>query len=125
MAGAEVPIFRRIFGVKFLIIADTENNPQKAAHELNRIITEYGLNISVQKTESMTFKWRDPVRTKIVILTYLLYLLTYILTYFTYLLYLLTLLTLLTYILTLLIYILTYFTYFTYLLNYLLTYLLT
>jgi len=30
-------------------------------------MTEYGLNISVQKTKSMTFKGRDPVRTKIVI----------------------------------------------------------
>ena len=30
-------------------------------------MTEYGLNISVQKTKSMAFKGRDPVRTKIVI----------------------------------------------------------
>ena len=30
-------------------------------------ITEYGLTISVQKTKSMAFKGRDPVRTKIVI----------------------------------------------------------
>ena len=36
-------------------------------HKLNQIITEYGLTISVQKTESMAFKGRDPVRTKIVI----------------------------------------------------------
>jgi len=42
-------------------------NLQKAAHKLNRIITEYGLTISVQKTKSMAFKGRDPVRTKIVI----------------------------------------------------------
>ena len=31
------------------------------------MITEYGLTISVQKIKSMTFKGRDPVRTKIVI----------------------------------------------------------
>ena len=30
-------------------------------------MTEYGLTISVQKTKSMAFKGRDPVRTKIVI----------------------------------------------------------
>jgi hypothetical protein len=37
------------------------------AHKLNQIITEYGLTISVQKTKSMAFRGRDPVRTKIVI----------------------------------------------------------
>ena len=31
------------------------------------IITEYCLTISAQKTKSMVFKGRDPVRTKIVI----------------------------------------------------------
>ena len=46
---------------------DTEDNLQKAAYKSNQIITEYGLNISVQKTKSMAFKGRDPVRTKIVI----------------------------------------------------------
>ena len=35
-------------------------------HKLNQIKTEYGLTISVQKTKSMAFKGRDPVRTKIV-----------------------------------------------------------
>jgi hypothetical protein len=39
----------------------------KAAHKLNQIITEFGLTISVQKTKSMAFRGRDPVRTKIVI----------------------------------------------------------
>jgi len=43
-----------------VIIADTEDNLQKAAHKLNQIITEYGLTISVQKTISMAFKGRDP-----------------------------------------------------------------
>jgi transcription initiation factor TFIIIB Brf1 subunit/transcription initiation factor TFIIB len=50
-----------------VIIADTEDKLQKAAHKLNQIITDYGLTISVQKTKSMAFKGRDPVRTKIVI----------------------------------------------------------
>jgi len=36
-------------------------------HKLNQIITECGLTISVQKTKSMAFIERDPVRTKIVI----------------------------------------------------------
>ena len=50
-----------------VIIADTEDNLQKAAHKLNQIITEYGLTISVQKTKWIAFKGRDPVRPKIVI----------------------------------------------------------
>jgi len=56
-----------LFADDQVIIADTENNLQKAAHKLNQIITEYGLTISVQKTKSMAFKVQDPVRTKIVI----------------------------------------------------------
>ena len=48
-------------------IADTEDNLQKAAYKLNKIITEYGLTISVQKTKLVAFKGRDPVKTKIVI----------------------------------------------------------
>jgi hypothetical protein len=51
----------------FVIIAVTEDNLLKAAHKLNQIIAEYVLTISVQKTKSMAFKGRDPVRTKIVI----------------------------------------------------------
>ena len=50
-----------------VITADAEDNLQKAAHKLDRLITEYGLTISVQKMKSMAFKGRDPVRTKIVI----------------------------------------------------------
>ena len=34
--------------------------------KLNQIITEYGLTISALKTKWMAFKWRDPVRNKIV-----------------------------------------------------------
>ena len=36
-------------------------------NKLNQIITEYGLTTSVQKTKSMAFKGRDPVRTETVI----------------------------------------------------------
>jgi len=56
-----------LFADDQVIIADTEDSLQKAAHKLNQILTEYGLTISVQKTKSMAFKGRDPVRTKIVI----------------------------------------------------------
>ena len=52
-----------LFADNQVIIADTEDNLQKAAHKLNQIITEYGLTISVQKTKWMAFKGRDPVRT--------------------------------------------------------------
>jgi len=56
-----------LFANDQIIIADTEDNLQKAAHKLNQIITEYVLTISAQKTKSIAFKGRDPVRTKIVI----------------------------------------------------------
>jgi hypothetical protein len=39
-----------------LVISDTEDNLQKAAYELNEIITEHSLTISVQKTKLMSFK---------------------------------------------------------------------
>ena len=44
-----------------------EDNLQIAAQKLNKILTDYGFAISAQKTKSMTFKGRDPVRNKIVI----------------------------------------------------------
>jgi len=45
-----------LFADDQVIIADTEDNLQKAAYKLNQIITKYGLTISVQKTKSMAFK---------------------------------------------------------------------
>jgi len=56
-----------LFADDQIIIADTEDNLQKAAYKLNQIITEYGLTTSEQKIKSMAFKGRDPVRTKILI----------------------------------------------------------
>jgi PII-like signaling protein len=67
-----------IFGIKYVfrfylqlplqvIIVDREDNLERSAHKLNQIITEYCLTISIQKTKSMAFRGRDPVRTKIVI----------------------------------------------------------
>ena len=56
-----------LFADDQVIIADREDNLQRAAHKLNQIITEYGLTTSVQKTKLMAFRGRDPVRTKIVI----------------------------------------------------------
>jgi len=42
-----------LFADDKVTIADTEDNLQKAVQKLNQIITEYGLNISVQKTKWM------------------------------------------------------------------------
>ena len=53
-----------LFADDQVIIADREDNLQRAAHKLNQTITEYGLTICVQKTKSMAFRGRDPVRTK-------------------------------------------------------------
>ena len=55
-----------LFADNQVIIADTEDNLQKAVHKLNQI-TEYGLTISAKKTKLMAFKGQGPVRTKIVI----------------------------------------------------------
>ena len=44
----------------------TEDNLQKAAYKLNQILTERSLTASVQKTELVAFKGREPVRSKIV-----------------------------------------------------------
>ena len=56
-----------LFAEDQVIIADREDNLQRAGHKLNQIISEYVLTISVQKTKSMAFRGRDPVRIKIVI----------------------------------------------------------
>jgi tryptophan synthase beta subunit len=56
-----------LFANDQVIIANREDNLQRAAHKLNQIIAEYGLTISVQKTKSMAFRGQYPVRTKIVI----------------------------------------------------------
>ena len=45
-----------LFADDQVIIADSEDNVQKAAHKPNQIITEYGLTISVRKTKWMAFK---------------------------------------------------------------------
>ena len=41
--------FTLLFADDHVIIADTEDNLQKAAHKVNQIITEYGLTMPVQK----------------------------------------------------------------------------
>jgi hypothetical protein len=55
-----------LFAEEQVIIAHTEDSLQKSAHELNRLIIEYDIPISVRKTKSMAFEGRDPVRTKII-----------------------------------------------------------
>jgi len=71
ITGIRLPINQQLSALLFaddqVIIADTEDNLQKAVHKLNQIITKYCLTISVQKTKLMAFKGRDPVRTKIAI----------------------------------------------------------
>jgi len=49
-----------LFADEQVIIADTQDNLQKAAHKLNQIITEYGLTISVQKKNRRRLK--DEIR---------------------------------------------------------------
>jgi hypothetical protein len=44
-----------------VIISNTEDNLQKAAHKLNQIIAEHGPTIPVWKKKSMAFKGQKPV----------------------------------------------------------------
>jgi hypothetical protein len=46
---------------------DSEDNLQTAIYKLNRIIIDYGLTISTDKSRVMEFKERDPIISKIVI----------------------------------------------------------
>jgi hypothetical protein len=48
-------------------MADSENLLQKLTHKLEIITSQYGLTISTNKTKTMTFRGRDPIRSKIVI----------------------------------------------------------
>jgi hypothetical protein len=48
-------------------MSDSEDNLQTEICKLNKIITEYGLTISTDKMKVMTFKGRDPTRSKIII----------------------------------------------------------
>jgi predicted GTPase len=56
-----------LFADNEVIISNTEDNLQKAVHKLNTVITEHGLNISVQKTKSMALKGPEQVSGNIVI----------------------------------------------------------
>jgi len=47
-------------------ISNTEDNLQKAAYKLNRVITEHNLTTSVEKTKLMAFNGREPVGSKTV-----------------------------------------------------------
>jgi hypothetical protein len=50
-----------------VIIAENEENLQKAMHKLIKIIKEYNLTISTRKTKLIAFTGKHPVRSKIVI----------------------------------------------------------
>jgi hypothetical protein len=60
-------MLRLLFADDQVVISNTEDNLQKAAYKLNKIITEHGLTTSVVKTKLKAFKGREPVRSKIVI----------------------------------------------------------
>jgi hypothetical protein len=62
-----VCVLTLLFADDQVIISNTRDNLQKASHKLNQIITDHGLNISVQETKSMAFKGREPVTSKVVI----------------------------------------------------------
>jgi hypothetical protein len=51
-----------LFADDQVIIADNEENLQKATHKLIKIIKEYNLTISTKKTKVMAFTGKHPVR---------------------------------------------------------------
>jgi hypothetical protein len=48
-------------------MSDSIDNLQTAIYKLNKIITEYGLTITTDKSKMIAFKARDPTRSEIVI----------------------------------------------------------
>jgi hypothetical protein len=56
-----------LFADDQVIMAESENLLQKSAHKLEKITSKYGLTISANKTKTMSFRGRDPIRSKIVI----------------------------------------------------------
>jgi hypothetical protein len=56
-----------LFADDQVIMSDSEDNLQTAICKLNKIITDYGLTLSTDKSKVMAFKGRDPTRSEIVI----------------------------------------------------------
>jgi phosphohistidine swiveling domain-containing protein len=52
---------------KVIVSNSTDDNLQPAIYKLNKIINEYGLTVSTDKSQVMAFKGRDQTRSKIVI----------------------------------------------------------
>jgi hypothetical protein len=48
-------------------MSDSEDNLRTAIYKLNKIITDYGLTISTDKSKAIAFKGRDAIRIKIII----------------------------------------------------------
>jgi hypothetical protein len=56
-----------LFADDQMIVAGKEENLQKAGYRLIKIIKEYNLTITTNKTAVMSFKGKHPARSKIVI----------------------------------------------------------
>jgi transposase len=71
MKGIQLSRNKNISAIHFaddqVIISDSEDNLQIAIYKLNKIITNYGLTISADKSKVIAFKGRDPIKSKIVI----------------------------------------------------------
>jgi hypothetical protein len=53
-----------LFADNYVLISITEDKLQKAVYKLNQITPEHGSIIPTQTTKMMTFKGRNPVRSK-------------------------------------------------------------
>jgi hypothetical protein len=56
-----------LFAGDQILIAKSETLLQKLVHKLENIISKYGLRISTNKTNTIAFRGRDHIRSKIVI----------------------------------------------------------
>jgi hypothetical protein len=56
-----------LFADDQVILANSENNLQRAIHRLNVISKDYNMRISIDKTKVLTLRGKDPKRIKIVI----------------------------------------------------------
>jgi hypothetical protein len=50
-----------------VILANPEDNLQRAVHRLNVISKDYNMRISIDKTKVLALRGKDPIRIKIVI----------------------------------------------------------
>ena len=56
-----------LFADDQVIVAENEDDLQRSAYSLGKVMAKYGMKISLKKTKTIAFKGKEPVRSKIVV----------------------------------------------------------